>query len=244
MTVSGITQRPETVYHDGPPRPPAPVDHQPPGPTPQQDPAIAGIGLPSHRPTRDIARALRDAAKSLEDQGGKAVIAARTLAWRGWPTATMGDGTGSRTTSELTSVERAAHVDHDDLRPGDYDGADRDLATMLVLADQLATKLVATITDLLAHAQDLDPVPAGTGACECCGTFCRPKDGEDHNRLKTGFCPSCYKAWQRAKADAPPTGVNKTDWIHGRRHQLFEGARGACDRCHRPWTDELAAVGL
>ena len=202
------------------------------------DTIIATIGLPSHPSTRSIARTLRDVARLLDADGPKAETAARTLAARGFPTGTLGDGTGSRSTSSSTSTERAAHVDDPQLRPGDYDGADQRLATLLRLAWQTCLTLQTTIPDLLAHAEDLDPVPVGTGFCECCGRFCRPSEDKPNERLRSGFCNACRMAWTRALAEAPLTGVNRADWIHARQHLLREGTKGRCERCDQPWTPE------
>ena len=74
----------------------------------------------------------------------------------GWPTATLGDGTGARTADPTSSTERAA------LDPDRYATIDQDLAR--TLRHIWHTSLVARtlMAEVDAHAPDDDPVPAGT----------------------------------------------------------------------------------
>lgn len=235
--IDQITVRDETTFHDAKPVPPPPVDHElAPTSTHQVDRAVASLGLATHATPRTIAGHLRDVAKLLDSDGILAVKAAEFLAARGWPKGTMGDGTGSRSTSTSTSVETAARADQEEQDPGHWDDIDRTLARLLRMLDLTSLHTQSVLTDLLAHADDVDELPAGHGECACCGRFCQPqKDSND--RLRSGLCDACRKAWDRARRP------ERTDWIHARRHKLFDGAKGRCERCEKPWTAEPVAVG-
>lgn len=161
-----------------------------------------------HPDPKVIAAALREAATVIEQHGHQATRLAPELAARGYPVSTLGDG-GSRGSSDHTSTERAA------LGPGNrWDAIDDRLAKALRTAWGAATLAQALVADVVAHAQDDDPVPAGTGGCQVCSTVCRPTAKRPNFRLRAGLCPTCYKGWLRA--DKPMMA----DWVRARRAEL------------------------
>lgn len=241
----------------GKPNPPDPVDHFAPRTDPTTGAVIPGdalpvstvapdrvveqLGLPHHPEPPVIATALRDLAKLVETGAPKAIRYAALYAARGWPGQTMGDGTGSSSRSELTSTESAVigRVNEKDaiglaIASGHFDGVDRRLAAALRMQDLVARQITTIVTDLLAHAQDLDRIPAGRGECTCCGKFC--KGGEGNDRLRGAYCDACRKAWERAQAAAGEGGIDRSTFVHQRRHQIREGQDGVCELCDRPWT--------
>lgn len=192
------------------------------------DRTVETIGLPHHPKPKQLARYLRDVAKLLENDGTQAVGLAALFASRGFPAGTLGDGTGARSANGSTSVERAVGVDGDD-GPADplprWAGADRRLARTLRLIWKTGLDIEEQITALLAHGDDVDELPAGTGNCDCCQRFVRPgQTGSEHDRLRAGLCPACRAAWDRA--NKPERGP----WIIERRRSL----RDALDRGRDP----------
>lgn len=187
---------------------------------PPPDQAVETVGLPSHARPRDLAKELRDFAKLCDGDLAKAIRLSSLLAARGWSGSTLGDGTGTRGSDTTSSVERAAGIQQDvatfaDIRPDRFAHADRDLAAYLALIEQAVAKVTKLATDLLAHADDVDELPAGTGNCACCQRFCRPGvTGSDNDRLRAGLCPACWKDWSRL--GRPDRGV----WILERRNRL------------------------
>jgi hypothetical protein len=223
-------------------KPPAP-DRRDLAPQPAPpDATVASLGLPAHSAPKQIAAQLRAAARLIEHDGRVAIIAAGYLAARGWPTGTLGDGTGSRTSSDLTSVESAVIgrlPDKDiaaDLQPGHWDGVDYRLAGLLRLLERGSIEAQSVLTDLVAHAQDLDPIPVGRGECAACARICDPARNSN-DRLRSGFCNACRMAWDRA--GRPP----RVDWAHARRHEVRAGTEGVCGACKRPWTEVQEAAG-
>lgn len=189
------------------------------------DRTIDTIGLPSHPRPKQLARYLREVAKLLENDGGRAVDLAALFAAAGWPAGTNGDGTGIRASSESTSVERAAGVDQDTPKPARFAGADRRLARTLRLLWKTGLDIEEQVAVLLAHGDDVDELPAGSGSCDCCSRYCRPGvTGSEHDRLRAGLCPACRSAWDRA--GRPERGP----WIIARRLSL----RDAVDRGRDP----------
>lgn len=240
-------RRPESP----PAQPPPPAGHDTAPPSRLQiDRLVGRVGLPVHPPPRELASQVRGFLRLLESDGLRALTAAEHFAARGWPTGTLGDG-GSRGNAELTSVESAvigrtpkAEDPHrsTEIPPGPFDNADLKLAQLLRMLWQTTTSLQRHMVDLLAHAEDLDAIPVGRGECACCGKFCDPaKDSND--RLRSNLCNACRMALTRAQREAGEqlTGVNRVDWAHTRRHQLFEGREGECDLCKRPWTADAVA---
>lgn len=229
--------------HDPAPaaRPPAPDQCAIAPQAPAPDETVAALGLPSHSTPRQIAAQLRAAARLLEQDGRLAIVAAGHLAARGWPTGTLGDGTGARSTTDLTSVESAVIgrlPDKDvpaELQAGHWDGVDYRLAALQRVAERAAVGLQALITDIVAHAQDLDPIPVGRGECAACSKICDPARNPN-DRLRSGFCNTCRMRWDRA--GRPP----RVDWAHARRHEVMAGREGTCGACQRPWVDTGASV--
>lgn len=210
-------------------KPPAGVDQQL-APTNKTivDRTVETLGLPYHPDARTIASHLRAAARLLEDSGTRARKNAAVLAARGWPAATLGDGL-PRAGTPGKPTERAARVDADTQAAGHWDDVDIRYATLLRVMWRGAASIETMVTELLAHGSDVDELPAGHGECRCCGRFCQPsKDSND--RLRAGYCNACRMAWERSGRP------QRTDFEHARRHRLFDGQPGRCDRCGRPWT--------
>lgn len=136
-----------------------------------------------------VADYLRRVADMLDEHGQAATERARLFAARGWPASVNGDGRGG---ADSSSTERAA------LNPGPLAGLDESLATHIRLAWYAATQCEADMIRILTHASDDDPTPPGTGSCERCGEFCRPTAARPHNRIRSGYCPTCRRAWHRA----------------------------------------------
>jgi len=138
-----------------------------------------------------LAKNLRQVADRLDDQGNRAIRQAIVLAARGWPATTNGID-GGRTADPTSSTERAA------LNPGPYDDIDNRLARQLQAAWHCCLELHASIDMILAHANDDDPIPPGTGICavEGCDHVCNPRKKPD-DRLRSGYCPKHYKRWVR-----------------------------------------------
>ena|GEM_PF-3621290 len=151
-----------------------------------------------HHPAPSVlAKNLRQLADRLDDIGTHKPACCRcircraqTLAARGWPATTNGTD-GGRSSDPTTSTERAA------LNPGPYDDIDNRLAQQLQAAWHCCLELHASIDMILAHANDDDPVPAGTGRCLRCDKFVRPDGKHPHNRIQAGWCPACYRKWAR-----------------------------------------------
>jgi len=187
------------------------------------DRTLDSIGLPSHPRPKQLARYLREVAKLLESDGGRAVDLAALFSARGYPAGVAGDGTGVRSSDTTTSVERAAGVDQEVPRPGRFDGADRRLARTLRLLWKTGLDIEEQVAQLLAHGDDVDELPAGTGTCVCCDRFCRPgvtgndpANGTTNDRLRAGLCPACRSAWDRVGKP------EKGPWIIARRVSLRE----------------------
>lgn len=124
----------------------------------------------------------------------------------GYPGATMGDG-GSRGTSLLTSVEAAADKAFPQQR------ADGTWTTPRPEADpiaecyenawgyiQQAVQSIGAATTHLDNADRLSTIATratmgGAGACLACHT---DVSGAAHDRLRSGYCAACYRAWDRA----------------------------------------------
>lgn len=183
--------------------------------------------MSTHPAPKELARQLRDLATLLDHNGHHALELADALAARGYPSATGGNG--SRTSSNSTSVERAAgtHSDSEEddnkptRRPGRWANANTDLAAIL---DHLttATRLTDTyIADLFDHASDEDWLPAGTGNCACCGNFVRPDYKRPNNRIVSGYCPACHQAWIRWRRTHYP---ERAAYERSRRADLLKKA--------------------
>lgn len=209
----------DLIHHDRPPDTPDPVDHEvtkvlpaPPGPV------VASMGLPWHPAPKAIADDLRAAADRVSDQCAKALSLARELAANGYPGSTLGDG-GSRGTDSTSSTERAAGLGgrpEDKPRQNEWAGVDRKLAAALAAASRASKNLDALIQNICHHAPDLDRVPVGTGECQACGRFCRPDAKHAGNRLRSGLCPTDYRAYLRAGQP------ERSAWIHQRRGDLTD----------------------
>ena len=193
------------------PQPPPYVNMEHQGPTAIPDPVVASIGLPRHRSMGNIAENGHATAAKVHLEGTAAVRMAAVLAARGWGTSTLGDG-GSRGTDSTSAPERSVLADYVDR----WTGVDRLLAQRLADYDKASSQLAKLIADLLHHAKDHDPIPAGTGECQACGRFCRPDGTKPGNRLRAGLCPTDYRAWLRAGQPA------RSDWVRTKRSELTD----------------------
>lgn len=198
----------------GDPMLPPNVDHKvAPTSTVVLERVVASIGLPWHPPLRDIIDGMRDAADEVHANGAAAVALARELAAKGYPSSTLGDG-GSRGTDPTSSTERAAGLGGDPKKahkPSRWVGVDVRLAAAYATAAKATKDLDNLIADIVQHAEDLDYVPVGTGECQACGRFCRPDKAKPGNRLRSGLCPTDYRAWLRANQPV------RTEWVRQRR---------------------------
>lgn len=211
------------------PVPPKPVDREVAEPPAPPDPTVRSIGLPKHPDPSTIADALEAAATALRKDGLAAITMASTLAARGYSAVTLGDG-GSRSSDTTSSTERHGNQHHP------WANLDHTYARLLRVAWQLASKLTAHTTSILAHATDIDPTPAGTGACRACNRVCRPDAQRPGNRLRSGLCPTCSRAWQRyMKADG---SMLWSEWVAKRREGYTErDPQGRLVAVHTPEPD-------
>lgn len=205
-----LQARPHPLHNNDPVSPPN-VDHQV-APISKEKPEriVVSMGLPRHRPLADIIEGLRGTADEIHNRGAKAIALASELAAKGYAASTLGDG-GSRGTDPTSSTERAAGVNQDKARYDRWVGIDRRLAAALAEAEQATSHLGSLIKDITHHAADVDPVPVGTGYCQACNRFCRPDKARPGNRLRSGLCPTDYRAWLRAGQP------HHNDWIRTRR---------------------------
>lgn len=177
------------------------------------DRTIASIGLPRHASPKALAESSHRVGDRLHNRGDAAIHLASLLAAKGYPTSTGSDG-GPRSTDPTSSTERAAQraIEWKDR----WEGVDHRLATALSDLDRANTKADALIMEILQHAEDLDPVPVGTGECQACGRFCRPDKAKPGNRLRAGLCPTDYRAWLRASKP------HRGDWVRTRRGEFTD----------------------
>jgi len=138
---------------------------------------------------RALVLQLRVVADLLDKHGDRTVGFSRLLASRGWPASTGGGG--SRSSDTTSSTERAA------LGPHPWAGIDERYLGQLAELWKLGVAVQATMSSVLAHASDEDPVPAGTGHCRRCERFCRPTGDRPQDRIRAGYCPACYRRWLR-----------------------------------------------
>lgn len=132
----------------------------------------------------------------------------------GFPAATLGDGT-SRGTAELTSVEAAADARGFAGTVGwdGYAGVDGQPVPVPVPMSDPVGEVVRELLDILAR-MDRDAsavirrlgylryvgesargrVDSTAGDCLCCE---RNVAGTEVDRLRSGFCDACRKAWER-----------------------------------------------
>lgn len=191
----------------------------------------------SHPPYRRIAANLRDFANLLDvmpehnrresSVGNCRCVGCRAeiLAARGFPSGTLGSGTRSTTVS--SSTERAVGLMANEdtaLLPPDpqFVGLDDNLAKHLRLIWHAVTTASGLVGTVNSHAPDDDPVPAGTGHCMCCETFCRPDDRRPDNRLRSGLCPACHQSWLYWRARNPQG--QRPDFVRWRRQNLSGAA--------------------
>lgn len=204
-----------------------PHDAGPPSESP--DPVVRSIGLPSHPDPNTIAKALEEAAKALRSAQFRAIDMASTLAAKGYSARTLGDG-GSRGTDTTSSTERLAS------QRDRWDAADFVYATLLRTVWQDALATTAQTHELLRHASDVDPTPAGQGECRACSRFVKRNANRSSYRLVSGLCPTCYQAWRRyAASDGPDQW---STWVSKRRESITErDGQGNVIAIHTPEPD-------
>lgn len=178
----------------------------------------------NHPTPKVIATHLRTVANLLEEHGTLAIDLADVLASRGLPSAVGGEG--SRSSDTTSSTERAAGTagdpDQDTTRSTRWDDIDLRLARLLRLTWKLGLDLQTTIGGIVAHAQDLDQLPAGAGNCECCGNFIRPDHKNPDRRLRSGYCPACHRDWLRWRQHHHP---DRAAFVRYRRAELLRRAQ-------------------
>lgn len=141
-----------------------------------------------------LARLLRDTADLIDRHGPRALDMAPLLAARGWPTTTLGDGTGSRTDTDTTSTETAA------LTNTRFDGIDTRLDAAWLTTWRAATACAALVTTVTAHAApDTEhngraTTHTGAGTCGACNKWVT---GSSNDRLRAGWCNACRVSYQR-----------------------------------------------
>lgn len=213
-----VTCTREPCSRCGPRKPSAapPLDphrHQHQGPTPAVDPVVRLIGLPSHPEPAVIADALEEAAKEIRSKMLRAKDMASVLAAKGYSAQTLGDG-GSRGSDTTSSTERHS------ARHERWEAADYAYAQMLRTAWLSAHRATAQTRELLRHADDVDPTPAGQGECRACARFVRRDPNRSSDRIISGLCQTCYRAWHRyMKAGGP---MLWSDWVATRREGYTE----------------------
>jgi hypothetical protein len=145
-----------------------------------------------HNPEiRALVAQLHAVADLLDRSGERVAGYSRVLAARGWPGSTgVSDARGSTVTSG-SSTERAA------LDPHPWAGIDEQYVRQLRLLGQAVAALRSTMQSVLAQAPSDDRTPAGTGSCRRCDRFCRPTAERPQERIRSGYCPACYRRWLR-----------------------------------------------
>lgn len=165
-----------------------------------------------HPGPKVMAQYLRRVAAQLEDRGDKAVELSKLLGSRGYPTGGSG---GPRSSDTTSSTERAA------LSPDGWVGIDDQLAIAFRAMWHHVTLAEHTMSHVLAHSSDADPIPVGRGHCDACDTFCIGDGG--NNRLRGGLCHRCTEALRRYLRRYP--NATRSDFITDtRRDQRDRGA--------------------
>lgn len=193
------------------------------------DQQVARLSKPRHDDPPQIHALLERVGRSHGADGTRAEVMAGVLAARGWGTTTLGDG-GPRGTSPTSSTEREALAERTPLSA--WKTVEVDYHRSVQALQKAAEDHEHQLLRILGHASDQDPIPGGTGYCECCTRFCRPDPTRDRaeDRLKAGLCPACYRAYLRAGRPFP-----LGDWLRRRRASLTD-ERG---QVHAP-TEEVA----
>lgn len=140
-----------------------------------------------------VARALRDAADALDKHGPDALKAAPVLATRGF-SGGAGDGTGRRGPDTSDPTGNAAQRGRDQ-----WTGIDDKLHRWLTVAYTISTGGCHLLSQITGHA---DPTSTdrknrhpGSGRCNACG---RDVPGTANDRLRSGWCSGCKRAYERA----------------------------------------------
>lgn len=163
------------------------------------------MSMPTERQVRDLFTTLRAFAvptgkpptSRLDDLEHRLITAltrdrSGATAIDGYPTSTLGDGRGGDITGGGTTANRAfTKEQHDKI----HEHTQQAIASLTEAAGHLA--VIERRLDLIDTISTPTPAAdtAGTGSCQACDEHC-PGTGED--RLRSGFCPACFKAWCRA----------------------------------------------
>lgn len=195
------------------------------------DPTVRSIGLPSHPDPATMAAVGEEAAKAIRSKTLLATDMASTLAAKGYSARTLGDG-GSRGTDTTSSTERLAS------RPANrWDAADHAYAAALRDFWRAGLAVIAQTDELLRHASDIDPTPAGTGECRACARFVRPTKQRSSFRLRSGLCPSCFGAWSNYRGQGG--SMLWSEWVSRRRESFTErDLHGNVVAIHTPEPEE------
>lgn len=183
--------------------------------------------MTSHPTPSVLATHLRHVAKLLDEHGLLAIDLADVLAARGLPSAVGGNG--SRSADPTTSTERAAGADNELERDTRWDDIDVRLARLLHLLWKVGLDIEGTIAGIVARADDIDELPAGSGHCIACGNFIRPDHKHPDRRIRSGYCPACHSAWIRWRQHHHP---DRAAFVRDRRAELLVRAQ-ARERKHR-----------
>lgn len=163
-----------------------------------------------HPSPMQLATHLRDLAKMLDMQGGLALDRASLLASRGYP-ASVG-GNGPRSSDTTSSTERAALNTHP------WDGIDERITNLMTTIQTNGIDLKGLLSNVLAHADDNDPLPPGTGYCACgCEHYCSPRQNGDEDRLKNLLAPSCHRAFLRWRVTTGNPSASSADYCTAMR---------------------------
>lgn len=133
----------------------------------------------------------------------------------GHSTRSMGDGTGSRSAADDTATERAAlrnGAPEDSDRPDTWAEIDVDEIGKALRSIELELRRIAAKASTIERSRGfithvgskLRGHVSSAGECKCCGRGVVKADL--HDRLKSGYCPACYTAWQRAGRPADRLG--------------------------------------
>lgn len=179
------------------------------------DQTIASMGLPRHPPMSSIALLLSEAREAADKRGLAAIDLVAQLAAIGYPGSTLGDG-GSRGSDSTSSTERNALRDYTDR----WAGASYRYAQLTQAMQKAVAAWVQMTDEIMRHGDDVDPTPAGTGECLACGRFCRPDGDRPGNRLRSGLCPTDYRAWRRYLDSGGQ--LHRGGWVTERRKSFTD----------------------
>ena len=137
------------------------------------------------------------------------VVGRAALAGKGFPTSTRGStGTASAAFGDPTFTAASAGPDPDEQLAELVIEFEAALAWTIRVSGRIAGHLPVA-PDSAAEIVRLRP--GGVGECAVCERYC---SGSDAERLRSAYCPACYRAWLR---DGRP---DRLGWERGRRAEL------------------------